>query len=116
MSKLEFVNKYAVIFSSKYCAILLVRACIVQNTHNSNIILHVSCMFGCTCLQHLRTLKVPGKQMQCCSWDGGSLRIALAVDSFIYFANIRPAYKVRRRMRNTYAQAWLCLSLLLFLL
>ena len=24
---------------------------------------------------------------------GGSLRIALAVDSFIYFANIRPDYK-----------------------
>ena len=29
-----------------------------------------------------------------CSWEGGSLRIALAVDSFIYFANIRPDYKV----------------------
>ena len=28
-----------------------------------------------------------------CAWEGGSLRIALAVDSFIYFANIRPNYK-----------------------
>ena len=28
-----------------------------------------------------------------CAWEGGSLRIALAVDSFIYFANIRPDYK-----------------------
>ena len=45
-------------------------------------------------LQHLRTLKVPGKQMHSCSWEGGSLRVALAVDSFIYFANIRPDYKV----------------------
>ncbi|KAK3088211.1 hypothetical protein FSP39_016191 [Pinctada imbricata] len=36
---------------------------------------------------------VPGKQMSSCSWEGGSLRIALAVDSFIYFANIRPDYK-----------------------
>ncbi|XP_071111924.1 WD repeat-containing protein 35-like isoform X1 [Haliotis cracherodii] len=43
--------------------------------------------------EHLRTLKVPGKQMYACSWEGGSLRIALAVDSFIYFANIRPDYK-----------------------
>lgn len=43
--------------------------------------------------EHLRTLKVPGKQMYSCSWEGGSLRVALAVDSFIYFANIRPDYK-----------------------
>ena len=41
----------------------------------------------------MRTLKVPGKQLTACSWEGGSLRIALAVDSFIYFANIRPDYK-----------------------
>lgn len=43
--------------------------------------------------EHLRTLKVPGKQITACGWEGGSLRIALAVDSFIYFANIRPDYK-----------------------
>uniref|UniRef100_A0A0P4W8W7 WD repeat-containing protein 35 n=1 Tax=Scylla olivacea TaxID=85551 RepID=A0A0P4W8W7_SCYOL len=43
--------------------------------------------------EHLRTLKVPGKQITACSWEGGSLRIALAVDSFIYFANIRPDYR-----------------------
>ncbi|ESO83236.1 hypothetical protein LOTGIDRAFT_197584 [Lottia gigantea] len=43
--------------------------------------------------EHQRTLKVPGKQMTACSWEGGSLRIALAVDSYIYFANIRPDYK-----------------------
>lgn len=44
--------------------------------------------------QHLRTLKVPGKQMTGVAWEGGGLRIGLAVDSFIYFANIRPDYKV----------------------
>ncbi|MEE6476885.1 hypothetical protein FKM82_011258 [Ascaphus truei] len=44
-------------------------------------------------LPHLRTLKVPGKQMAAVSWEGGGLRIGLAVDSFIYFANIRPVYK-----------------------
>ena len=44
--------------------------------------------------QHLRTLKVPGKEIKAVSWEGSSLRISLAVDSFIYFANIRPDYKV----------------------
>uniref|UniRef100_A0A8B9JLR4 WD repeat-containing protein 35 n=1 Tax=Astyanax mexicanus TaxID=7994 RepID=A0A8B9JLR4_ASTMX len=43
--------------------------------------------------EHLRTLKVPGKQITAVSWEGGGLRIGLAVDSFIYFANIRPDYK-----------------------
>lgn len=36
---------------------------------------------------------MPGKEITACSWEGGSLRIALAVDSFIYFANIRPDYR-----------------------
>ena len=45
--------------------------------------------------QHLRTLKVPGKEVKAVSWEGSSLRISLAVDSFIYFANIRPDYKVK---------------------
>jgi len=43
--------------------------------------------------QHLRTLKVPGGGIQAVSWEGGSLRVALAVDTFIYFANIRPDYR-----------------------
>ncbi|XP_060781150.1 WD repeat-containing protein 35 [Neoarius graeffei] len=43
--------------------------------------------------EHLRTLKVPGKQVTALSWEGGGLRIGLAVDSYIYFANIRPDYK-----------------------
>uniref|UniRef100_A0A672HZ28 WD repeat-containing protein 35 n=1 Tax=Salarias fasciatus TaxID=181472 RepID=A0A672HZ28_SALFA len=43
--------------------------------------------------EHLRTLKVPGKQMSGVAWEGGGLRIGLAVDSHIYFANIRPDYK-----------------------
>jgi WD repeat-containing protein 35 len=40
--------------------------------------------------QHLRTLRVPGIGINALSWEGGGLRIALAVDSYIYFANIRP--------------------------
>eukprot|EP01006_Ploeotia_vitrea_P054301 TRINITY_DN67870_c2_g4_i1.p1 TRINITY_DN67870_c2_g4~~TRINITY_DN67870_c2_g4_i1.p1 ORF type:complete len:1236 (-),score=168.86 TRINITY_DN67870_c2_g4_i1:194-3901(-) len=43
--------------------------------------------------QHLRTLKVPGSGISAISWEGTGLRIALAVDSFIYFANVRPDYK-----------------------
>ena len=46
------------------------------------------------CFQHLRSLRVPGNSIESCSWEGGGLRIALAVDSHIYFANIRPKYKV----------------------
>ncbi|XP_067008662.1 WD repeat-containing protein 35 [Anabrus simplex] len=43
--------------------------------------------------EQLRTLKIPGREVTSCVWEGGSLRVALAVDSFIYFANIRPDYK-----------------------
>jgi len=43
--------------------------------------------------QHVRTLRVPGSGINALSWEGGGLRVALAVDSYIYFANIRPDYK-----------------------
>ncbi|XP_043251348.1 WD repeat-containing protein 35 [Colletes gigas] len=43
--------------------------------------------------KHMRTLKVPGREVTCCAWEGGSLRVALSVDSHIYFANIRLDYK-----------------------
>ncbi|XP_076333007.1 intraflagellar transport protein Oseg4 isoform X2 [Tachypleus tridentatus] len=43
--------------------------------------------------KHLHSLRVPGKEITACAWEGGGLRIALAVDSFIFFANIRPDYK-----------------------
>lgn len=38
-------------------------------------------------------LKIPGRVITSCVWEGSSLRIAFAVDSFIYFAIIRPDYK-----------------------
>ncbi|TPX61518.1 hypothetical protein PhCBS80983_g01035 [Powellomyces hirtus] len=41
----------------------------------------------------LRSLKVPGKRITSLSWEYSGLRIALAVESFIYFANIRPDYR-----------------------
>uniref|UniRef100_A0A803W6F1 WD repeat-containing protein 35 n=1 Tax=Ficedula albicollis TaxID=59894 RepID=A0A803W6F1_FICAL len=43
--------------------------------------------------EHLRTLKVPGKQISSLAWERDGLKIALAVDHYIYFANIRPRYK-----------------------
>eukprot|EP01138_Halocafeteria_seosinensis_P016315 gb/GECG01016645.1/.p1 GENE.gb/GECG01016645.1/~~gb/GECG01016645.1/.p1 ORF type:complete len:1236 (+),score=172.06 gb/GECG01016645.1/:1-3708(+) len=43
--------------------------------------------------EFLRTLKVPGKKIQSLSWEGGGLRIAMAVDSYVYFASVRPDYK-----------------------
>eukprot|EP00760_Papus_ankaliazontas_P001905 PhM_4_TR10728/c0_g1_i1/m.13047/K19674/WDR35, IFT121; WD repeat-containing protein 35 len=42
---------------------------------------------------HLRTLKVPGSTVAGMSWEGTGLRLAMAVDTFIYFANVRPDYK-----------------------
>lgn len=43
--------------------------------------------------QKVRMLRVPGKEIGGCAWESTGLRIALAVDSHIYFANIRPDYK-----------------------
>ncbi|KAF8572309.1 WD repeat-containing protein [Paragonimus westermani] len=44
--------------------------------------------------EHLRSICLPGKNLAACAWEGnGSLRLALAVDSLIYFANLRPDYK-----------------------
>lgn len=42
--------------------------------------------------QHLRSLKIPGREISSLSWEGKSNRIALGVDSHIYFANIRLDY------------------------
>lgn len=42
---------------------------------------------------HLRTLRIPGTSCGGISWEGTGLRISLAIDSFIYFANVRPDYK-----------------------
>ncbi|GMH42155.1 hypothetical protein BSKO_10074 [Bryopsis sp. KO-2023] len=43
--------------------------------------------------KHLHSLRVPGSGVANLSWEGNSLRMALAVDSFIYFANVRPDYQ-----------------------
>lgn len=38
---------------------------------------------------HLRSLRAPGLGVSCLAWEGSGLRIALAVESFVYFASIR---------------------------
>ncbi|XP_041971867.1 WD repeat-containing protein 35 [Aricia agestis] len=43
--------------------------------------------------EYLRTLRVPGGSMRALSWEQRSLRLAIAVDSFIYFANVKPDHK-----------------------
>jgi WD repeat-containing protein 35 len=43
--------------------------------------------------QLLRSLRVPGNGIKSIAWEGSGTRIALAVDSFIYFADIRPQYQ-----------------------
>ncbi|XP_031786883.1 WD repeat-containing protein 35 [Nasonia vitripennis] len=59
-----------------------------EDKNNSNVLCFYSSLGD-----HLKSLKIPGKDISCCAWEGGSLRIALSVDSNIYFANIRPNYK-----------------------
>eukprot|EP00056_Hartaetosiga_gracilis_P003229 m.61099 g.61099 ORF g.61099 m.61099 type:complete len:1163 (+) comp11378_c0_seq1:91-3579(+) len=43
--------------------------------------------------EHLRTLKVPGKVISAISWEVGGLKLAITVDHFIYFSNVRPDYR-----------------------
>ncbi|XP_050675727.1 WD repeat-containing protein 35 isoform X1 [Leptidea sinapis] len=43
--------------------------------------------------ENVRTLRVAGGAMRAISWERHSLRLAIAVDSFIYFANVKPDHK-----------------------
>ncbi len=43
--------------------------------------------------EHLRTLRVPGGVISALSWEGDGLRLALAVESAVFFANVRPDHK-----------------------
>ncbi|KAH8606966.1 Anaphase promoting complex subunit 4 WD40 domain [Trypanosoma vivax] len=42
---------------------------------------------------HLRTLRVNGQHCGGIMWEGDGLRVAIAVDAALYFANVRPDYK-----------------------
>ncbi|KPJ21144.1 WD repeat-containing protein 35 [Papilio machaon] len=43
--------------------------------------------------EQVRTLRVPGGSMRALSWERCSLRLAIAIDSYIYFANVKPDHK-----------------------
>ncbi|CAH2104699.1 unnamed protein product [Euphydryas editha] len=43
--------------------------------------------------EHARTLRVAGGALRALSWEQRSLRLAVAIDSFIYFANVKPDHK-----------------------
>ena len=43
--------------------------------------------------RHLKTLRVPGSGVKSITWEGSGLRLALAVDANIFFANVRPSYR-----------------------
>lgn len=43
--------------------------------------------------EHVRTLRVPSGSMRALSWEARSLRLAIAVDSYIYFASVKPDHK-----------------------
>jgi hypothetical protein len=42
--------------------------------------------------EHLRTLRVPGGGISGICWEGSGLRLALAVDSHIFFTSMRHSY------------------------
>ncbi|KAJ7522936.1 hypothetical protein O6H91_18G031500 [Diphasiastrum complanatum] len=42
---------------------------------------------------HLRSLHVPGGKLSDMAWEGGGLRLALAMDTYVCFANVRPEYR-----------------------
>lgn len=57
-----------------------------NNDQNQNIAL---VQFYSAHGHHLRSLRAPGLAVSCLTWEGSGLRMALAVESFIYFASIR---------------------------
>lgn len=69
--------------------VAVVGTMIFPNENKENNVIQFFSPFG----EHMRTLKIPGENVTCCVWEGNSLRVALSVDSHIYFANIRPDYK-----------------------
>lgn len=42
--------------------------------------------------EHLRTLRVPGSCISGIAWEGSGLRLALGVDSYVFFTSIRQNY------------------------
>ncbi|XP_073941730.1 intraflagellar transport protein Oseg4 [Choristoneura fumiferana] len=69
--------------------------------HNGTVLAAAGCTSDATNVvqffsaygEHIRTLRVPGGAMRSLTWEKRSLRLAIAIDSFIYFANVKPDHK-----------------------
>ncbi|XP_025414871.1 WD repeat-containing protein 35 isoform X2 [Sipha flava] len=66
----------------------LVGSLVVDGDVKESNVLELYSPFG----EHLRTLRIPGFMVSACCWESTSLRITLAIDSFVYFANVRYDY------------------------
>lgn len=62
------------------------------NSRGENMVRENLVKFFTNMGEYVRTLRIPGDDVKGLSWEGSNLRIAMAVDSFIYFANNRPSY------------------------
>lgn len=73
--------------------VLAVAGCqTVRNTEGSSTDINVV-QFYDPYGTHLKSMRVPGTKIETLSWEGSGLRLCMAVDSHIYFANIRPDYR-----------------------
>jgi len=61
-----------------------------ERSHNSTVVFFFL-------FKHLRSLKVTGRLISDCAWEAHSLRLVIAIDNFIYFANCRLDYKVKKQ-------------------
>ena len=83
----QFYNTFGQV---RACIRLYIRLYISAIQDSSPLYIYIPSPF----LQHLYTLKAPGKSLCSVAWEGNGLRLALGIGPFIYFANIRHDYKV----------------------
>ncbi|XP_013181015.1 PREDICTED: WD repeat-containing protein 35 isoform X2 [Papilio xuthus] len=109
-------NRPVLVICYKSGQLLLMKSCIEEESvvvetnmtiidchwnHNGTILAVAGCtkeqanviQFFSAYGEHVRTLRVPGGSMRALSWERCSLRLAIAIDSFIYFANVKPDHK-----------------------
>uniref|UniRef100_A0A8C4WUA3 Uncharacterized protein n=1 Tax=Eptatretus burgeri TaxID=7764 RepID=A0A8C4WUA3_EPTBU len=85
-----------------HCGSVLAIACCQQINSSQNMsAVQFYSPFG----EHLRTLSLASKQLLGLAWDGTGCRIALALDTLVLFANVRPEYKWAY-VRNTLVYAY----------
>ncbi|XP_045542737.1 WD repeat-containing protein 35 [Papilio machaon] len=109
-------NRPVLVICYKSGQLLLMKSCIEEESvvvetnmtiidchwnHNGTILATAGCtkeqanviQFFTAYGEQVRTLRVPGGSMRALSWERCSLRLAIAIDSYIYFANVKPDHK-----------------------